>query len=233
MAVAVITGGTKGIGYALVRQFASEGFDIAFCARTTKDVNQLTEELKEEFGIRICSVQIDMTKKEEVTQFSKRIDETFEVVDVLINNAGVFAPDTFLDSPDGFLEAMMNTNVYSAYFLTRFLAHKLMQSKKPHVFNMCSVAGLKAYPNGTSYSITKFALNGFTKAIREELKNHGVNVTAVFPGATLTPSWEGVDLPAERFMPAEDVAKLIYETYMLSQRSCVEEIVLRPQLGDI
>ena len=73
----------------------------------------------------------------------------------------------------------------------------------------------------------------FSKCLREELKHHNIRVTAIMPGATFTASWEGVDLPEKRFIPADDVAETIYATYNLSGRTVVEEIILRPQLGDI
>jgi short-subunit dehydrogenase len=98
---------------------------------------------------------------------------------------------------------------------------------------MCSIASIKAYPNGGSYAISKFALLGFSKCLREELKSFNIRVTAIMPGATLTASWEGVDLPEERFMRVEDVADTIYGAYSLSGRSVVEEIIIRPQLGDL
>jgi hypothetical protein len=90
-----------------------------------------------------------------------------------------------------------------------------------------------AYSNGGSYAISKFALLGFSKCLRSELKGHGIRVTAVMPGATLTESWRGTDLNEDRFMKAEDVAETIYSAYTLSDRSVVEEIILRPQLGDL
>jgi short-subunit dehydrogenase len=98
---------------------------------------------------------------------------------------------------------------------------------------MCSIASIKAYPNGGSYAISKFALLGFSKVLREELKEFNVRVTAVLPGATRTASWDGVDLPEDRFMRAEDVAETVFSAYSLSERSVVEEIIIRPQLGDI
>jgi hypothetical protein len=98
---------------------------------------------------------------------------------------------------------------------------------------MCSIASFTAYKNGGSYAITKFALLGFSKSLREELKESGIRVTAVMPGATLTSSWEGVELPEERFMKPEDVAEVIFNAYFISERSVVEEIIIRPQLGDI
>ena len=128
---------------------------------------------------------------------------------------------------------MINANVYSAYHTTRGLAAEMITKRAGHIFNMCSIASIKAYPNGGSYAISKFALLGFSKCLREELKEFGIRVTAVIAGATKTASWEGTNLPDERFMKVEDIADTIYATYTLSDRSVIEEIIIRPQLGDI
>jgi short-subunit dehydrogenase len=109
----------------------------------------------------------------------------------------------------------------------------MKKEKSGHIFNMCSIASIKAYPNGGSYAITKFALLGFSKVLREELRENGIRVTAVMPGATKTASWEGSDLPDSRFMKAEDVAEVIFNANAISERSVVEELIIRPQLGDI
>lgn len=102
-----------------------------------------------------------------------------------------------------------------------------------HIFNMCSIASLAAYSNGGSYSISKFALNGFSKNLREEMKPHHIKVTAVFPGAVMTDSWGDYDNSANRIMEAEDIAKMMFASAMLSPQACVEEILIRPQLGDL
>ena len=98
---------------------------------------------------------------------------------------------------------------------------------------MCSVASFKAYPNGGSYSISKFALLGFSKCLREELKEFNIKVTSILPGATLTDSWSETNLPESRFSKSEDIAELIYSITQLSAFSVVEDVVIRPQLGDI
>jgi short-subunit dehydrogenase len=98
---------------------------------------------------------------------------------------------------------------------------------------MCSIASFQAYRNGGSYAISKFALLGFSKCLREELKEHRIRVTAIMPGATRTRSWEGAGLPDERFIPVEDIAHAVYATYALSPQSVVEELIIRPQEGDI
>ena len=98
---------------------------------------------------------------------------------------------------------------------------------------MCSIASLKAYNNGGAYSISKFALYGFNQNLREEMKPYGIKVTAVLPGAVLTDSWEGFDNSSKRIMEASDIAQLVYAASQLSIQACVEEILVRPQLGDL
>ena len=98
---------------------------------------------------------------------------------------------------------------------------------------MCSVASIKAYPNGGSYSISKTALYSFSKNLREEMKPHGIKVTSIIAGAAYTDSWTETGLDKKRFMEAEDIAKMIYAITQLSPGACVEEILMRPQLGDI
>jgi short-subunit dehydrogenase len=110
-------------------------------------------------------------------------------VDILINNAGIFTPGSIYNEEDGLLQSMIETNVYSAYHLTRCLVPKMIEAKQGHIFNMCSIASLNAYANGGSYSISKFALLGFSKNLREELKPHHIKVTAVSPGAVMSDSW--------------------------------------------
>ncbi|MGM0580890.1 MAG: SDR family oxidoreductase [Bacteroidota bacterium] len=229
----VITGGTKGIGRALVLRFAENGFNIITCSRNEADLEVLKEEVEKIYSSNVFIYAADLSKKEEVNAFSDFVLKTTPKVDVLVNNTGVFLPGSIQDEPEGNLEMMMNTNLFSAYHLTRALLPAILPQKKGHIFSMSSIAGITAYASGGSYSITKYAMQGFTKCLREELKEEGVKVTAVLPGATFTASWEGVDLPRERFMKAEDVAESVWSAYSLSDRTVVEEIVLRPQLGDI
>jgi short-subunit dehydrogenase len=229
----VVTGGTKGIGRAILERFASEGFDVATCARKSDELDKLKAAIEATFHVKVFTQQADMSDKSQVKGFTEFINGLNRPVDVLVNNAGYFTPGSVLEEQEGNLEYMINTNVYSAYYATRGLVPSMKKNRSGHVFNMCSIASIKAYPNGGSYAISKFALLGFSKVLREELKEFGIRVTAILPGATRTASWDGVELPDERFMKVEDVADTIYSAYSLSNRSVVEEILIRPQLGDI
>lgn len=229
----VVTGGTKGIGRALVDKFAAQGFDVVTCARNVEDLRLLKKEVEQKTGQSVFVFQADLSEREQVKQFCSEVRQLNRDVDVLINNAGYFTPGTLVSEPEGVLENMIEANLYSAYQVTRGLIDGMIRRKTGHVFNMCSIASIKAYPNGGSYAISKFALLGFTKCLREEMKEFGIRVTAVLPGATLTASWAGVNLPEERFIKSEDVAETIFAAWSISGRSVVEELIIRPQLGDI
>jgi short-subunit dehydrogenase len=230
----VVTGGTKGIGRAVIEKFAAQGFDIATCSRTASDLEELKKVVTQDFPSGHVHIkQADLTSKKEVDSFCVFVKDLRTPVDVLVNNAGYFISGEIASEPDDTLEQMINANLYSAYHTTRGLLPTMMDRRAGHIFNMCSIASFMAYPNGGSYAISKFALLGFSKCLREEVKTFGLKVTAVMPGAVLTESWEGTEHPAERFMKAEDVADAIYAAYKLSPNSVVEEIIIRPQLGDI
>ena len=231
---AVVTGGTKGIGKALVEKLASEGFSVITCARHEADLQQLQEDIRSAHPEAAVFTMVgDLSRKEEVLAFVEFCHRQTGRVEVLVNNAGAFLPGQIHNEEEGTLEYLFRLNVQSAYYLTRGLMGAMMEAKQGHIFNLCSTASIMGYPNGGSYCITKHALHGLTRVLREELKPHGVRVTAVIPGATFTASWEGAGLPAERFMKPEDVAEAVWMAYSLSGQTVMEELLLRPQLGDI
>jgi short-subunit dehydrogenase len=231
--LAVITGATKGIGRAVAERFARAKFDLAICARNQNDLNKTKDEIERTHKISVHVKSTDTSIKKQVGEFARFVLGIGRPIDVLVNNAGHFISGSTMEEPDGALEGMIEANVYSAYYTTRSLIGHLKTNRSGHIFNMCSIASIKAYPNGGSYAISKFALLGFSKVLREELKEHNIRVTAVLPGATQTASWDGVDLPDTRFIKPADVAEVIFNAYSISDRSVVEEVIIRPQLGDI
>lgn len=230
----LVTGGTKGIGRAVVEQFAKEGFHIITCSRNEKDLQKLKLEIEQSYTFsKVFYREADLSEKKSVQAFLAYVKGLGVKVDVLVNNSGLFVPGKITEEDDEALPFMVQTNLYSAYYLTKGLVPDMISRRSGHIFTLCSTASITPYINGGSYCISKFALYGMTKVLREELKEHNVRVTAILPGATLTASWEGVDLPPERFIKAEDVAMSIFNAYVLSENSVVEELLIRPQLGDL
>jgi short-subunit dehydrogenase len=232
---AVVTGATKGLGRAIAEIFAENGFDLCVCARTEADLEAMSEVWRSRFpGVALHTFPADLGKKSEVAEFAAFVRNQWSQLDVLVNNAGVYLPGGVLDEREGSLETLLEINLLSAYHLTRSLLPAIMLPHgRGHVFNMCSIASLIAYPNGGAYTVSKFALLGFSKCLREETKTRGVKVTSIMPGATWSDSWQGVDLPAERLMDAEDIARAVWGCYNLGNAAVVEELLIRPQLGDL
>ncbi|TDH18352.1 SDR family oxidoreductase [Segetibacter sp. 3557_3] len=230
----IVTGASKGIGRAVAERFAAAGANLVVCSRSETGLYGMMDELQTKYPD--CTVRAkaaDLSQPEDVAAFGKWILEKDLVPDILVNNAGQFLPGSIHNEPAGTLEQMIAVNLYSAYHLTRLLLPRMMEAKTGHIFNMCSIASLNAYANGGAYSISKFALLGFSKNLREEMKPYNIKVTAVLPGATMTASWEGSGIDPQRIMDPKDVAEMIYVASQLSPRAVVEDIVLRPQLGDL
>lgn len=232
----VITGASKGIGKAIAKKFAANDYHLVLCSKTAIDLYKTVEELQINFpSISIKAKPYDLSK--EAKEFGEWVLQNNIVPTILINNAGYFEPGNIYNEPEGLLEKQIETNLYSAYHLTRKLLPTMMakatMQTPHHIFNICSVASLQAYPNGGAYSISKFALAGFSKNLREEMLQHNIKVTAVYPGAVLTNSWGSFDNSNNRIMEAEDIASMVFAASQLSVAACVEEIVLRPQQGDL
>lgn len=228
----VITGATKGIGRAIAAIFAKPNITLYVCARNYDELKSLKATLQQQ-GAIVHIKKVDVSKRKQVTAFANFITKHTDRIDVLVNNAGVFQPSTLTEEAEGLLEQMIDTNLYSAYHLTRDLLPLLYTNKNGHIFNMCSVASKKVFPTASAYCISKFALLGFSKVLRETVKDKNIKVTSLMPGATWSNAWTGVDLPQERIMQAEDIAKVVWSTYQLGDSAVVEEIVIRPQLGDL
>ncbi len=230
----VVTGGSKGIGKAIINKFIRHGFDVVSCARSEFGLKLLENDMLEiRPKAQIYTLPVDLSTKEGVNTFAEFVKNTGRKVDVLVNNTGFFAPGQVHNEEEGILEKMIDTNLYSAYHLTRSLVKDMMENQDGYIFNICSTASIMPYVNGGSYCISKHALYGMTKVLREEMKIHNVRVTAILPGPTLTASWDGVTLPPDRFIKSEDVAEAIFGAYSLSKQSVIEEILIRPQLGDL
>ncbi|MCH7403113.1 SDR family oxidoreductase [Belliella kenyensis] len=230
----LVTGGTKGIGRAIVERFAKEGFDVSTCARSEEDLKDLETFFSSNYpNQQLLAFRADLSKREDVLKFSNEVKERLGTPDVLVNNTGVFLPGAIHTEEEGNLEKMIETNLYSAYYLTRSFVPEMIARAYGHIFSMGSIAGLTAYPNGGSYAISKWAMLGFTKCLRQELSPFHIKVTSILPGATYTASWEGVDVAEERLMKASDVAESVWGAFRLSPGAVVEEIVIRPQLGDL
>lgn len=229
----VVTGASQGIGRAIAEAFAKrDDAKVVLVARTRSKLESVADACRERGGESLV-VPTDVTKDDEVAEMADRVRETWGLPDVLVNNAGMFTYSPLDElTLDGFRE-QIDVNLTGAFAVTQAFLPAMRDRGHGHLFYMGSVASVKPYPGNAGYCAAKHGIRGLARVVREETKDDGLRVTTVIPGATYTPTWDGVDLPEDRFMPPEDVAHSVVDAYHLSDRTVLEELLLRPQEGDV
>jgi NADP-dependent 3-hydroxy acid dehydrogenase YdfG len=232
--VVLVTGSSQGIGEAIAKVFAKEirGVRLALVARNAKNLATVARACAK-LGATAEIFPCDVADADSVAAMAAAVRKRFGTVDVLINNAGKYASAPLTSMSVAHFDQLIGANLRSVFLVSREFIPAMIKRRRGDIFNMSSIAGLDAYPGGTGYSAAKFGLTGLSKVMRAELKGHGVRVCCVYPGATASPSWKGSGVSEARMMPAEDVARAFLDIYRLSRSTVVEDIILRPQLGDL
>lgn len=225
--VAVISGATRGLGKAMALALAQQGYSLALTARNAADLERLDAEISRNFNVDVFSFPADLSDKNQTLNFANKILEKFKTVDVLINNVGKYDVDRITDEDVDF-ELMMKVNLNSAYYLSKNISANMCQNNKGHIFNICSVLSFSTRVNAASYTISKHALKGFNDVLREEMREYGVKVTAIYPGSINTTSWEGIMAPKDLFVQTEDIVGIIKACLKTSKNANIEEVVIKP-----
>ena len=236
MPAVLVTGASQGIGAAIAEMFAKElagRCHLALVARNAANLRRVAARCRRAGAAAVETYPCDVGDAVTVEAMAAQVRQKFRRVDVLINNAGWFVPTPLLSMTPEEFDAVMHANLRSVFLVTRAFAPAMVARKAGDVFVMASVAGVRAFPAGGAYVTAKHGVLGLARALREELRPSGVRVVTVLPGATVSPSWDGSGVPRARMMPATDVARVFFDAYRLSRRTTVEEIILRPPLGDV
>lgn len=191
--IALVTGGSRGIGRGIVRAFAGEGAKVAFVYRGSKEAaDSLVAEVTGTGGT-ILPLQADVTKSEEAQRCVEAIDKAWGgPVNILVNNAGIIRDDLFVRMEPEAWQAVLETNLGGTYNFTRAVAYSMMRQRKGRIINISSIAAEHTNPGQTNYAASKGAINAFTRALAVELASRGVTVNAIAPGFIETDMSEAV-----------------------------------------
>ena len=201
---AVVSGAGKGIGSAITRTLAANGYKVIACARTRTDLESLQLEYS-----NVIPFDADLSTAHGVESLVHYIRQYCGTPQVVVNNLGVFAVDTILGTTTELLEQQMQVNFWSTYRLTMPFVQSMAERGSGHIINICSIASIEAVPYASSYSISKHAQLGFSRVLQSDLKDKGVFVTSVIPGNVDTPSWDGSGADRSNFIKPQQIADLV------------------------
>jgi 3-oxoacyl-[acyl-carrier protein] reductase len=216
--VALVTGGSRGIGRGIVKAFAREGAKVAFVYRGSQAAaDALVEEVKAT-GSAIVALQADVTNTEDVKKCIERVEKELGAVNILVNNAGIIKDDLFVRLEPEQWNAVLGTNLGGTFNFCHAVAYGMMKQRKGRIINISSVAAEHVNPGQTNYAASKGAINAFTRALAVELASRGVTVNAIAPGFIETDMSEAVRnkagdlikkmIPMRRLGQPEDIAKV-------------------------
>jgi len=233
MPTAIITGATKGIGWSISNKFAENGFDLWMIARDIVDLNAKRDLLQENFPSQNFNVfainLIDKSQLEFLIDFTR---DKINAIDVLVLNAGLFEMGALLNLENNLsLDDLMQLHVLSNHYLCEKWQHLFIIGT--HIFSVCSVVSNEPRFDSPAYSISKVAQLSWTKMLRRAFLEKEIKVTAVLPGQTLTSSWDGIPVSSSRILAADAVAESVWKAWEMPGNAVVEEIVIRPQKGDL
>jgi 3-oxoacyl-[acyl-carrier protein] reductase len=226
--VAVVTGGSRGIGYAIAATLVQMGANVVITARNSDRVNAAARELSAH-GPACEGVVCDVSSLDSVNTLEGHLRRQYGKIHILVNNAGIGGPSSLLhDLPPGKWNEIFDTNVRGVFYMVRAVVPLMIAAGSGHIVNISSLAGKNPLPRGAAYSASKWALNGLSYSLAEELRSHGIRVSVVCPGSVDTEFSPHTGKEPERMLRPEDVAHVVSMLVTQRSQSFVSEVLLRP-----
>jgi len=227
--VALITGASRGIGLAIARSLGRLGAAVALCARDRKKLAEAVSELERE-DVSARAVAADVTRLQDITSLVAQTEREAGSIDILVNNAGIgyFAP--IQEASEEKWDAVLDTNLKAVFLLSKAVAPRMIGRRKGHIINIASLAGKNAFAGGSIYCASKWGLLGLTQCMAEDLRVHGIRVSAVCPGSVATDFDFSTHSKKDKskMLQPEDVAHAVETIVLQGPQSFISEVVLRP-----
>lgn len=228
--IAVVTGGSSGIGRSIAGELGRAGCHLAICARTEERLEAAAEALAGE-GHEVMAVTADVSREEDVERLADEVRTEMGPPDILVNNAGIarFGRVDELSAED--FDAVFDTNVRGLFLCSRAFAPDMIDRGSGVIVNIASLAGKNFFAGGSVYAGSKHAVLGLSKSMMLDLREHGVRVLTVCPGSVDTRFFDDQDAfdpNREEILHPDDVAELVVESVRLSDRGTVSEVEIRP-----
>ncbi|HTW22075.1 MAG TPA: SDR family NAD(P)-dependent oxidoreductase [Candidatus Baltobacteraceae bacterium] len=225
--VALVTGASRGIGFAIARGLAGLGAKVALCARDPQRLEKAAAQLKDS-GASVAAIPADLRSANEIAPLVRKAEESLGPLDILVNNAGIgtFAPVQEASEADW--DAILDTNLKAVFLLTKAVAPGMIQRRTGHIINIGSLSGRSAFAGGGIYCASKWGLLGFTQCAAEDLRQYGIRVSAVMPGSVATDFSPHAGKDTSKMLQPEDVAHAVESIVTQAPQSFISEVLIRP-----
>jgi len=224
--VAVVTGGSSGIGLAIATELVREKVKVVICARDETILINAAQGLKK-IGGEILAVPTDVSLANQVEKLVSRVKKAFGRIDLLVNNAGVGKLKTIADSSEAEWDEVHSINLKGAFLCTKGVLPMMKHQRSGYIINISSLAGKMGFGGAAAYSSSKFGMVGLTESLLEEAIEYNIKATVICPGYVATPMVKGASVPPEEMIPAEDIGKLVVGLLHLSPYTIIKEIVVQ------
>ncbi len=225
---AIVTGGSKGIGFAIARSLAKAGAKVMICGREKRSLNQAVAALSE-YG-QVEGEACDVRSEDQVRIMLEECERRFGGLDVLVNNAGIgYFGKTVEELPGDEFRQTLETNLFSVFYACHYAIPIMKKSGSGYIFNISSLAGQNAHPKMAAYNASKFGLNGFSEALMQEVRHDNIKVSYICPGSVNT--YFGGDTPNEEKMwqiQPDDIAQVIVDLLAMPARTLPSKVEIRP-----
>ncbi len=227
---AVVTGGTRGIGFSIARGFAAEGANVFICGRDAARLDSALAELRKIGKDAVDGVRADVSRFEDCQKVVHGAAKRFSGLDILVNNAGIgfFKPVDQMSPAEW--DELIGTNLSGVFYCCREAIPLMRERGGGYIFNISSLAGINAFPGGTAYNASKFGLNGFSEALMQDVRYDGIRVSYIMPGSVDTDfaASPGARPRATWKLTGEDIAKAVIDLYKFPSASLASRIEMRP-----
>ena len=225
---AIVTGASRGLGLAIARMLALRGFNLFLIAKNEETLQKIKSQIESDFDNKVTTFLCDFSDVTATDALVKKLTSSISSVDVLVNNVGAFEMGSFSDVSNKQVEKLFNINFSATFKITQGYLDSFKKNKAGLIFNIGSIVTEFPRKDLVAYTISKFALQGYTKMLCDELKDHGVKVTEIIPGSINTTSWDGIDAPKEKFIQTKDIVDTIDMVINSSKGVNFEQIIIRP-----
>lgn len=225
---AIVTGASRGLGLAISRMLASSGFDLFLLAKNKERLQKVKSEIESEFKTKVTTFASDFSSGAQTNILVKNLKSLLPKVDIIVNNVGAFEIGDMDEVSHDQVQKLFNINFSTTFKITQAYLSEFKNSKTGFIFNIGSIVSEFPRKDLAAYTISKFALNGYTKMICDDLKDYGVKVTEIVPGSINTSSWDGIDAPKEEFIQTKDIVDTIKMIINSSKGVNFEQIIIKP-----